>query len=234
MLINFRWYLDFHPIVMQTFTPEMNDLPRHQGQRNKLVKILIGKGIRQSEVLKAIGKIPRHLFIDSSFEDYAYQDKPFPIAADQTISQPYTVAFQTELLQVRPGHKVLEIGTGSGYQAAVLVEMGAKVFSIERQKELFDITRQLMIKTGYNFTMKYGDGFQGLPSFAPFDRIIVTAGAPDIPEKLVEQLKDDGRMVIPVGTGSQTMKLVTKQGGNVKIGNHGAFRFVPMLGNKNT
>lgn len=212
----------------------MNNLPRHQGQRNKLVKKLIDKGIRQPEVLKAIGKIPRHLFIDSSFEDYAYQDKPFPIAADQTISQPYTVAFQTELLQVQAGHKVLEIGTGSGYQAAVLAEMGAKVYSIERQKELFDITRQLMQKLGYTFTMKYGDGFQGLPSFGPFDRIIVTAGAPGIPEKLMEQLKEDGRMVIPVGTGSQTMKLITKEEGEVKIEDHGVFRFVPMLGKRNS
>ncbi len=211
-----------------------NDLPRHKGQRNKLIRELIAKGIRQQDVLKAIGKIPRHLFIDSSFEDYAYQDKPFPIASGQTISQPYTVAFQTELLQVSPGDKVLEIGTGSGYQACVLDEIGAKVYSIERQKELFDITRQNMRKLGYSFTMKYGDGFAGLPSFAPFDRIIVTAGAPDIPPKLVEQLKNGGRMVIPVGTGSQKMLLLTKhENGKVEVSDYGDFRFVPMLGNRN-
>lgn len=212
----------------------LNDLPRHKGQRNKLVRELIAKGIRQPDVLKAIGKIPRHLFIDSSFENYAYQDKPFPIAAGQTISQPYTVAFQTELLQVSPGDKVLEIGTGSGYQACVLEEVGVKVYSIERQKELFDITRQNMKKFGYSFTMKYGDGFAGLPSFAPFDRIIVTAGAPNIPPKLVEQLKNGGRMVIPVGEGNQKMLLLTKdEDGVVEVSDYGDFRFVPMLGNRN-
>ncbi len=212
----------------------LNDLPRHKGQRNKLVRELIAKGIRQPDVLKAIGKIPRHLFIDSSFENYAYQDKPFPIAAGQTISQPYTVAFQTELLRVRPGDKVLEIGTGSGYQACVLEEVGVKVYSIERQKELFDITRQTMRKLGYNFTMKYGDGFAGLPSFAPFDRIIVTCGAPNIPPRLVEQLKNGGRMVIPVGEGNQKMLLLTKdENGTVEISDYGDFRFVPMLGNRN-
>lgn len=212
----------------------LNDFPRHKGQRNKLIKELISKGIRNPNVLKAIGGIPRHLFIDSSFEAYAYQDKAFPIAAGQTISQPYTVAFQTELLEVSAGDKVLEIGTGSGYQACVLHEIGAKVYSIERQKELFDITRQNMRKLGYNFTMKYGDGFAGLPSFAPFDRIIVTAGAPNIPAKLVEQLVEGGRMVIPVGDGHQKMLLLTKNyGGRVEVSDFGDFRFVPMLGNRN-
>lgn len=208
----------------------MKDLPRHQGQRNKLVKKLIAKGIRQEEVLRAIAKVPRHLFIDSSFEEHAYEDKAFPIAAGQTISQPYTVAFQTELLQSKPGHKILEIGTGSGYQAAVLSVMGRKVFSIERQKELFDITRQLMQKLNYQFLMKYGDGFQGLPSYAPFDRIIITAGAPDIPASLVAQLKTGGRMVIPVGANEQKMMLVEKdEQGRTLVKEHGDFRFVPML-----
>lgn len=212
----------------------LQDLPRHKGQRNKLVKLLISKGIRQPEVLKAIGKIPRHLFMDSSFEAFAYQDKAFPIAADQTISQPYTVAFQSELLQVQTGTKVLEIGTGSGYQASVLCEMGCKVYSIERQKELFDITRQTMRKLGYSFVMKYGDGFVGLPSYAPFDRIIVTCGAPEIPQSLLAQLAIGGRMVIPVGQGSQIMKLVIRHSQDqFSVEDFGDFRFVPMLGNKN-
>lgn len=212
----------------------LQDLPRHKGQRNKLVKLLISKGIRQPEVLKAIGKIPRHLFMDSSFEAFAYQDKAFPIAADQTISQPYTVAFQSELLQVQTGTKVLEIGTGSGYQASVLCEMGCKVYSIERQKELFDITRQTMRKLGYSFVMKYGDGFAGLPSYAPFDRIIVTCGAPEIPQSLLAQLAIGGRMVIPVGQGSQIMKLVIRHSQDqFSVEDFGDFRFVPMLGNKN-
>ena len=212
----------------------LQDLPRHKGQRNKLVKLLISKGIRQPEVLKAIGKIPRHLFMDSSFEAFAYQDKAFPIAADQTISQPYTVAFQSELLQVQTGTKVLEIGTGSGYQASVLCEMGCKVYSIERQKELFDITRQTMRKLGYSFVMKYGDGFAGLPSYAPFDRISVTCGAPEIPQSLLAQLAIGGRMVIPVGQGSQIMKLVIRHSQDqFSVEDFGDFRFVPMLGNKN-
>lgn len=213
----------------------LNDLPRHKGQRNKLVKLLISKGIRQPEVLKAIGKIPRHLFMDSSFEDFAYQDKAFPIAAGQTISQPYTVAFQTELLQVEPGTTVLEIGTGSGYQASVLCEMGCKVYSIERQKELFDITRQTMRKLGYNLVMKFGDGFAGLPSYAPFERVIVTCGAPEIPQALLAQMAIGGRMVIPVGQGSQVMKLVIRESQDkFSVEDFGDFRFVPMLGNKNS
>ena len=208
----------------------MKDLPKHQGQRNKLVKKLIEKGIRDQAVLRSIAKVPRHLLMDSSFEEHAYEDKAFPIAAGQTISHPYTVAFQTELLQIDPSHHILEIGTGSGYQAAVLHQIGCKVFSIERQKELFDITKQIMPKLGYNFLMKYGDGFQGLPTYAPFDRIIVTAGAPDIPPLLVEQLKNGGRMVVPVGDEQQIMKLVTKSlSGEVNVTEFGEFRFVPML-----
>lgn len=208
----------------------MTDLPRHKGQRNRLVKLLISKGIHEAEVLRAISRVPRHLFIDSSFEEFAYQDKAFPIASGQTISQPYTVAFQSTLLEINPGMKVLEIGTGSGYQAAVLCEMGAKVYSIERQNELFNITSKLMRQMGYNLMMKYGDGFAGLPSYAPFDRIIVTCGAPEVPMELVNQLKAGGRMVVPVGQGSQLMKLVQKSPeGKVTVQDYGEFRFVPML-----
>lgn len=210
------------------------DLPRHKGQRNKLIKVLIEKGIRDEKVLKAINKIPRHAFVDSSFEDFAYQDKAFPIAANQTISQPYTVAFQTTLLMIKKGESILEIGTGSGYQSAVLCEMEAKVFSIERQKELFDVTSVLMKKLGYNLTMKFGDGFAGLPSYAPFDKIIVTAGAPNIPEKLLSQLKVGGRMVIPVGEGDQKMKLVVRKNQkDFEVKDYGDFRFVPMLEDRN-
>lgn len=210
------------------------DLPRHKGQRNKLIRVLIDKGIRDQAVLKAINKIPRHAFVDSSFEEFAYQDKAFPIAADQTISQPFTVAFQSMLLEIKKGDMVLEIGTGSGYQSAVLCELEAKVFSIERQKELFDVTSQLMRKLGYNLKMKFGDGFAGLPSFAPFDKIIVTCGAPMIPEKLLHQLKIGGRMVIPVGDGQQRMKLVIRNSKtDFEVKDYGDFKFVPMLSNKN-
>ncbi len=210
-----------------------NDLPKHQGLRNELVKLLIAKGIRNPEVLKAISKVPRHLFLDSSFEEYAYQNQAFPIAAGQTISHPLTVATQSELLQLKSTDKVLEIGTGSGYQASVLCEMGVKVYTIERQKELFDITSKLLVNLGYRLSMKFGDGFAGLPTFAPFEKIIVTAGAPFIPQQLVEQLALNGRMVIPVGDGSQVMKLVTKDStGNVTIEDCGDFKFVPMLQNK--
>ncbi len=212
----------------------MVDLARHRGRRNSLVKLLIQKGIRDKAVLKAVGSVPRHLFLDSSFEDFAYQDKPFPIAAGQTISQPYTVAFQTEKLEVKPGQKVLEVGTGSGYQAAVLCEMGIKVFSIERQKELFDHTKPLLQKLDYNLYMKFGDGYAGLPKHAPFDGIVVTAGAPEIPKALLEQLKVGGRLVIPVGTNVQKMKVVwRKSDSDFVIENHGDFRFVPMLHDKN-
>lgn len=185
---------------------------RHKGKRQQLVKIVKKKGITDKAVLGAIGKIPRHLFMDSSFEDHAYQDKAFPIAADQTISQPYTVAFQTEKLQIEKGEKVLEIGTGSGYQTAVLCELGARVYSIERQRELYRKTKMFLNKIGYRPKhLSFGDGYKGMPEYAPFDKIIVTAGAPFVPNDLLGQLKVGGRMVIPVGEDVQTMTLFIRK-----------------------
>jgi len=193
------------------------------------------KGIKDENVLDAIGKIPRHLFMDSGFIDHAYQDKPFPIAADQTISQPYTVAFQTELLQVKKGDKILEIGTGSGYQAAVLIEMGAKLYSIERQLELFKKTSKFLPKLGYRAKkLIFGDGYVGFEEEAPFDGIIVTAGAPFVPKPLLNQLKIGGRLVIPVGEDVQTMTLFIRKGEKeFEKHDHGSFRFVPLLEDKN-
>lgn len=214
----------------------MKDTFKHQGLRQQLVKVVAAKGITNEKVLKAIGRIPRHLFMDSGFLDHAYQDKAFPIGADQTISQPYTVAFQTELLQVTSGDKVLEIGTGSGYQTAVLCELGAKVYSIERQQELFKKTSKFLPKLGYRAKkLIFGDGYIGLPEEAPFDSIIVTAGAPFVPKPLLSQLKEDGgRLVIPVGDEVQVMTLFIRKG-KKEFEQHefGEFRFVPLLEDKN-
>ena len=211
----------------------MQDTYRHKGLRKKLIEELVLKGITDKEVLKAIEKVPRHLFMDNAFLEFAYQDKAFPIAAGQTISQPYTVAFQSELLQVKKGDKVLEIGTGSGYQTCVLLEMGAKVFTVERQKELYDKARRLFPELGYNPKIFYGDGYKGLPSFAPFDKIIVTAGAPFVPPDLVAQLKTRGIMVIPVGELNQVMTTIIKTGDNQQETlEHGNFKFVPLLQDK--
>lgn len=208
----------------------VQELPRHKGQRKKLVELLIHKGIRDAAVLKAIGAIPRHLFLDSSFEDFAYQDKAFPIAADQTISQPYTVAYQSQLLEVQPGRKYLEIGTGSGYQSAVLAAMGAKVYSVERQKDLHDFARNILRKLQWPVQLSYGDGYKGLPQHAPFDGIIVTAGAPFIPEALPHQLAPFGKLVIPVGQNSQKMlRIIRQPDGRLLQEEHGDFRFVPLL-----
>ena len=203
--------------------------------RNLLAKTLADKGIQNQEVLEAIKTVPRHLFLDSSFEGHAYQDKAFPIGADQTISQPYTVAYQSELLQLKPGDKVLEIGTGSGYQTAVLLSLGLKVFTIERQLELFKKTKIFFGKMGYRpKKVIFGDGYKGLEEEAPFSGIIVTAGAPFIPKPLLAQLKIGGRLVIPVGDKEQTMTLVVRTSAtDFKKTELGAFRFVPMLGDKN-
>ncbi len=213
----------------------MKDTYKHKGLRQQLVNTIKEKGIKDEKVLDAIGKIPRHLFMDSGFIDHAYQDKPFPIAADQTISQPYTVAFQTELLQVKKGDKILEIGTGSGYQAAVLIEMGAKLYSIERQQELFKKTSKFLPKLGYRAKkLTFGDGYIGLEEEAPFDGIIVTAGAPFVPKPLLNQLKIGGRLVIPVGDDVQTMTLYVRKGEKeFEKHDHGSFRFVPLLEDKN-
>lgn len=193
------------------------------------------KGITDDKVIAAIGKIPRHLFMDSSFEDHAYQDKAFPIAADQTISQPYTVAFQSELLKIKKGDKVLEVGTGSGYQTAVLCELGAKVYSIERQRELYKKTKTFLSKLGYRPKyLSFGDGYKGIPEYAPYDKIIVTAGAPEVPRDLLGQLKVGGRMVIPVGRDVQTMTLfIRKSNTEFDKTEFGDFRFVPLLEDKN-
>lgn len=212
----------------------MEDSYLHKGLRRRLVEEIKNKGITNEKVLEAINKVPRHLFMDSSFVHFAYKDKAFPIASKQTISQPYTVAFQSQLLDIVPGDKVLEVGTGSGYQAAVLLELGAKVYTIERFKVLSMSAQTLLPRIGYRPQFFYGDGFEGLPTYAPFDKIIVTAGAPEMPEKLIEQLKVGGRLVIPVGGSEvQTMKLIVKEeDGSLNISEHGSFLFVPMLKGK--
>ena len=213
----------------------MKDTNKHQGLRNQLVKQLQEKGITDKNVLNAIAEIPRHLFLNSSFEDFAYQDKAFPIGADQTISQPYTVAFQSQLLEVQKEHKILEIGTGSGYQTAVLCKMGANVYSIERQNELFKKTSRLLPNMGIRPNkLVFGDGYKGLEADAPFDSIIVTAGAPFIPQPLMAQLKIGGRLVIPVGEKEQIMTLLIRKN-ETQFEKHefGDFKFVPLLENKN-
>ncbi len=210
------------------------DSYRHQGLRKLLIDHIKQKGIHDRNVLSAMEKVPRHFFFDSSFLEYAYEDKPFPIGAGQTISQPYTVAFQSELLQLRKGEKVLEIGTGSGYQACILMEMGAKVFTIERQRTLFDRTSKYLQSLGYlSIKTFYGDGYKGLPAFAPFDKIIVTAAAPFLPDPLIEQLKPGGILIIPLGEEIQIMTSFKKNSNtDCKKEEHGLFRFVPMLENK--
>lgn len=212
----------------------MIDTFKHQGLRKKLVETLKAKGIEQEAVLDAIMKVPRHFFMDSAFLNFAYEDQAFPIGADQTISQPYTVAFQTQLLDVKPGTKVLEIGTGSGYQTAVLTTMGCKVFTVERQRLLFKKSQQMLTKLNSTAKVFFGDGYKGLPAFAPFDRVLVTCGAPFIPDDLIDQLKPGGILVIPLGDGDdqEMTRIVKDENGELTKTTHGIFRFVPMLQNR--
>ena len=212
------------------------DTYRHKGLRKKLIDSLREKGINDEQVLTAINNIPRHFYLDTALDNIAYEDRAFPIAEGQTISQPYTVAYQTQLLQVKPQEKILEIGTGSIYQATVLAEMGAKVFTIERQKALFDRTKQFVLKSKYpGIKFFYGDGFEGLPTYAPFDKVIITAAAPFIPPKLISQLKPGGTMVIPVDAGEhqRMLRIIKKEDGSTTEETFENFSFVPMLAGKN-
>lgn len=204
---------------------------KHRGLRNKLVKTLRSKGISDEKVLTAIAKVPRHVFFDDALLTHAYEDKAFPIGEGQTISQPFTVAFQTEKLEVKPGDRVLEIGTGSGYQACVLLELGATVFTIEYNLNLFQKTKELLPRMGYRPYFFHGDGSRGLRAKAPFDKIIVTAGAPAVPQALTDQLAEGGTLIIPVGSrGSQQMLRIRKLGGGLTQEKFDTFTFVPLLG----
>jgi len=224
-------FLILHPLMRR-----FEDTYRHKGLRKKLVEVLRSKGITDERVLDAINNIPRHYFLDTAFDEIAYEDRAFPIDEGQTISQPYTVAYQTQLLEVKPHEKVLEIGTGSAYQACVLAEMKANVYTIERQKKLFDFNKASFpfLKKYLNIKFFFGDGFEGLPTYAPFDKVIITAAAPFIPPKLIEQMKTGGKMVIPVDEGEyQRMKRLTKnEDGTFEEEIFDAFSFVPMLGGK--
>lgn len=211
------------------------DTYRHKGLRKKLVDGIRNKGITNEKLLQAINNIPRHFFLDSAFDEVAYEDRAFPIGEGQTISQPYTVAYQTQLLEVKPFEKILEVGTGSGYQACVLAEMGTQVYTIERQKKLYESNKTFSyLRKYHNIKFFYGDGYEGLPTYAPFDKIIITAAAPEIPVKLVAQLKPGGMMVIPVGVGEiQRMMRITKMENEAlkeEVFDH--FSFVPMVGGK--
>lgn len=216
---------------------ERKDTYLHKGLRKKLIDLLREKGIKEERILQAMLEVPRHFFLDPAFEQIAYEDRAFPIAADQTISQPYTVAFQTSLLNPQPFEKILEIGTGSAYQSCVLAALGSFVFTIERQKQLFDQNKKnAYLKTFPRIKRFYGDGFLGLPTYAPFDKIIITAAAPFLPPKLFDQLKEGGIMVIPVDdekSNIQKMKKISKINGQPQEDILGDFSFVPMLGGKN-
>ncbi|NRA13456.1 MAG: protein-L-isoaspartate(D-aspartate) O-methyltransferase [Crocinitomicaceae bacterium] len=212
----------------------MKDSFKYQGMRRQLVKELSDRGIKSKQVLSCFEAIPRHYFLDNAFAEQAYSNTAFQIGSGQTISHPYTVAFQTELLEIEKGDKILEIGSGSGFQTCVLCEMGAKVFSIERHKELHLKSKNIVRQLKYNARMSFGDGYKGLPTFAPFDKVIITCGAPDIPEELVNQMKIGGIMIIPIGEGiEQQMKKITKVSDKeITIQDFGVFKFVPMLENK--
>jgi protein-L-isoaspartate(D-aspartate) O-methyltransferase len=204
---------------------------KHKGLRRKLVEELVGMGIHDPQVITALNAVPRHHFLSSAFLEFAYENKAFQIGAGQTISHPYTVAFQSQLLELQKGMKVLEIGTGSGFQTSVLCEMGAKVFSIERQKLLHDNAKALLIKMGHKAILSYGDGYKGMPSYAPFDRVLITCAVPVVPEELLMQLKPGGKLIMPYGQGDvqRMMVIEEKEDGSFETSFHGEFSFVPML-----
>jgi protein-L-isoaspartate(D-aspartate) O-methyltransferase len=214
---------------------EQTDNFRHKGLRKKLIDSIRSKGVKNEDVLEAMGRVPRHLFMDSSFVNFSYTDKAFPIAAGQTISQPYTVAFQTELLEVKKHLKVLEIGTGSGYQTAVLLELGSRVYTIERQRQLFLDAQKTLSPLNYKPIFFYGDGYEGLPSYQPFDRILITAAAPEIPQILLDQLAIGGILVVPEGDkfGQKMVRVVREREDHYERSEHGHFSFVPLLRGKN-
>jgi len=209
----------------------MEDTFRHKGLRRKLVETVRSKGITDENVLNALNSVPRHLFMDSSFINFSYQDQAFPIGAGQTISQPYTVAFQTQLLEVKPNDRILEIGTGSGYQTAILIELGARVYTIERQRELFLKSQELLGKLGYKPHFFFGDGMEGKPAYGPYDKVLITAAADEVPEKLLQQVRPGGIIVVPVGGrfSQSMMKIVKISETEFKKTSHGAFVFVPLL-----
>ena len=214
---------------------EQTDNFRHKGLRKKLIDSIRSKGVKNEDVLEAMGRVPRHLFMDSSFVKFSYTDKAFPIAAGQTISQPYTVAFQSELLEVKKHLKVLEIGTGSGYQTAVLLELGSRVYTIERQRQLFLDAQKTLGPLNYKPIFFYGDGYEGLPSYQPFDRILITAAAPEIPQTLLDQLAVGGILVVPEGDkfGQKMVRVVRESEEHFQRSEHGHFSFVPLLRGKN-